>query len=77
MPGDADTKDDIPAEHWGTKHPEDQPAYSEVAGIGRLVVQTRDRLGPNATPEAVLAELRAAGVNADRAEVERWFNPPG
>lgn len=75
MPRDA--KDDILAEHWGTKNPEEQPSYGEVAGIGRLVVQARDRLGPNATPEAVLAALRAAGVNADPAEVKRWLNPPG
>jgi hypothetical protein len=75
MPRDAN--DPTPAEHWGTKNPEEQPAYSEVAGLGRLVVLTRDRLGPNATPEAVLAELRAAGVDADPDEVKRWLNPPG
>ncbi len=63
-----------PAAHWGTARPEDQPARTQVAGLRRLVVEARDRLGPAATPGAIAAELRAGGVDADPSEVARCLD---
>lgn len=71
MSGDSD--DPPPAAHWGTHHPEDQPARPAVAGLGRLVLEARNRLGPDATPEQVIAELRSGGVDASPDEIARWF----
>ena len=62
-----------PAEHWGTAHPDEQPSYAAVAGLGRLAMDACSRLGAAATPEAVAAELRAAGVNVEPAEVARFL----
>lgn len=70
----SETDDPRPAApHWGTDHPEDQPARPDVAGLGRLVLEARNRLGPKATPEQVIAELRSGGVNANPADIEHWF----
>lgn len=68
--------DPPPAAHWGTKHPEEQPSYGQVAGLGRMVQEALNRMGPSATPEAVAAELRDAGVETDAEEVARWFEQP-
>lgn len=59
--------------HWGTTHPEDQPSRDQAAGLGRMVLEARNRLGPQATPEQVIAELKSAGVDASPADIAHWF----
>jgi hypothetical protein len=70
------TRPGNPGEHWGTTHPEDQPPRAAVTGLRRQVLEARLRLGPDATPDAVAAELRATGVDIDPAEVAGCFNDP-
>ncbi len=65
-----------PGEHWGTTHPEDQPPRAAVTGLRRQVLEARLRLGPDATPDTVATDLRAAGMDVDPAEVARCFNDP-
>ena len=79
MARDADTEPTpgSPEEHWATRDPEHQPSRDEVLGLGRLVLEARDRLGPDATPERVAAELKARGIAADPAEVARWWPRTG
>jgi hypothetical protein len=40
------------------------------------VIETRSRLGPDATPEAIADDLRTRGVTADLAEVARCCAKP-
>lgn len=78
MPRDSanEPKPGAPGEHWGTSHPEDQPPRAAIAGLPRQVSEARLRLGPDATPDAVAAELRACGVDVDPAEVAQHFDRP-
>ncbi len=65
-----------PAAHWGTKHPEDQPPRNTVMGLGRMVQEAKDRLGPGATVEAVVQELKALGADVSAADVSRLIDHP-
>ena len=59
--------------HWGTRDPAGEPARPEAAGIGRLIMEARGRLGPDAVPEDIVEELRAAGVEVTETKVrELW-----
>lgn len=53
-----------PAEaHWGTRDPATQPSRDMVIGLPRMVLETRTRMGPDATPERVARELQDRGVD--------------
>jgi hypothetical protein len=41
-----------------------------------LVIETRSRLGADATPQAIAVDLRSRGVTADPAEVARCCAEP-
>lgn len=60
--------------HWGTIKPEEQPTRDQTAGLGRMVMEARNRLGPDATPEQVIAELKSAGVDASPTDIAHWFD---
>jgi hypothetical protein len=62
-----------PESHWGTKDPAAQPPRDAVLGLGRLVAEARGRLGADATPEAVAADLWARGVAADLDEIRKCY----
>jgi hypothetical protein len=62
----ADTTD--PGEgHWTHADPAGQPPRDLVVSVKQMVAEARARLGAEATPEQVAAELAARGVqvNAD------------
>lgn len=65
-----------PESHWASREPERQPSREEVMGLKRLVIETRSRLGPDATPQAIADDLQARGVAADPAEVARCCSEP-
>ena len=74
------TPDDVPAgtpNHWGTHDPASEPDRSQVAGIGRMVTEARDRMGPAATPEAVLAELTGRGMELTAGDVQKAWGGAG
>jgi hypothetical protein len=73
------TPDDktVPEEHWASRDPEGQPSYSAVAGLGRLVLESRLRLGDDATPAAVAGELRTAGVEVTDEQVRAAWDKSG
>ena len=52
------------------------PSRDEVMGFKRLVIETRSRLGSDATPQAIADDLRARGIAADPAEVARCCSEP-
>lgn len=60
--------------HWGTKNPAGQPAQPQVLGLVRMVIEARDRLGKDATPERVADELRAGGVGASLEDVRTCWD---
>ncbi len=78
MPNDLNKiEEPQPAEsHWMTQNPEAQPARDAVAGLPRMVLETQSRLGPDATPEAVSAELQARGVDASPDDVRECSRHP-
>ena len=60
-------------EHWGTRDPATLPTREMVAGLPRLVLETRVRLGPLVSPEEVAQDLQARGVNTTTDAVrEVW-----
>lgn len=63
-----------PESHWGPRDVENQPPRDAVLGLGRMVIETRDRLGPSATPDAVVRDLRARGIGVTPEEVTRVWN---
>lgn len=63
-----------PAAHWGTTDPESQPSRDQVMGLPRLVIETRARLGPTATPEQVLADLKARDIDTTLEEVRSLWS---
>ena len=73
---DTQPKPGAPESHWASRDPEAQPSRDEVMGWKRLVIETRSRLGPGATPEAIADDLRARGIAADPAEVARCCSEP-
>ena len=73
MPNDLPT-DPVPgnpAGHWGTSDPCAQPPRNLVLGLPRMVTEAVTRLGPGATPEQVLQDLRACGVEVTTDEVRK------
>jgi len=60
-----------PESHWYPSHPEDQPPHDEVLSLQALVQEARGRLGPGATPEAILADLRKRGLDVSRDDLTR------
>ncbi len=62
--------------HWGTGDPEGQPSRDAVIGLGRMVAEAKTRLGPAADANAICADLKARGVDADPAEVARCCDQP-
>jgi hypothetical protein len=56
-------------EHWASRDPEGQPPRAAVLGLGRQVMECKLRLGAKATPAAVLAEVRAAGLDVTEEQI--------
>ena len=54
-----------------------EPTGVEVKGLPRLVLETHARLGPKATPEQVVDELRCGGVEATVEEVRSLWPEGG
>jgi hypothetical protein len=65
-----------PAEQEGTTPHTAEPPHDLVTGLPRLVIESHTRLGPNATPERVVEDLRAIGVETTVEEV-RGLWPEG
>lgn len=76
MARDAHPVPSSPESHWGSREPEQQPSRDEVLGLKRLVIETRSRLGSDATPQAIADDLRARGITADPSEVARCCSEP-
>ncbi|MEO2089026.1 MAG: hypothetical protein ABGY75_05955 [Gemmataceae bacterium] len=57
-------------EHWASRDPEGQPPRAAVLGLPRMVLESRSRRGPAATPAEVCEELHAAGVAVTVDEVK-------
>lgn len=67
----------VAEEHWGTRHPEDQPPRAAVLGLGRQVLESKLRLGANATPAVVAGEIRAAGLDVSEDDVRKVWDVKG
>ena len=65
-----------PESHWNARDIERQPSRDAVLGLRRLVIETRDRLGPTATPDAIAYDLRARGIAASAEEIARCCSDP-
>jgi hypothetical protein len=61
----------------GTGGPGVESSGAEVRGLPRLVLETHARLGPKATPEQVVDELRCGGVEATVEEVRSLWPEGG
>lgn len=66
-----------PESHWGPSDPADQPDRDDILGLPRLVAETWTRLGKDAAPDVVLADLRERGIEVTREQVEQACPPPG
>lgn len=55
--------------HWYPSDVERQPPRDIVLSLQRLVQEARGRLGPGADPDAVLADLKARGLDVSRPDV--------
>ena len=64
-------------EHWGTRDPESQPPRAAVLGLGRQVLESKLRMGADATPAAVAEEIRAAGVEVTEDDVRKVWDARG
>jgi hypothetical protein len=60
----------------GPSEAEGQPSRDAVFGLRRLVIETRDRLGPSATPDAIVRDLRSQGISVTAEEVARCCAEP-
>lgn len=70
---EAETTAGSPASHWGTHDPADQTPRDFAAGLPRLVLECRQRGGQVCTPEAVVAELKARGLDVTLDDIrEVW-----
>jgi hypothetical protein len=58
-----------PESHWGPSDPAAQPPRDELLSVSRVVQDTRTRLGPDATAEAVHSDVRARGLKITLDEV--------
>jgi hypothetical protein len=63
-----------PESHWYSSHVEDQPPHEKVLSLQALVQEARGRLGPGATREAVLADLRSRDLDVSLADVARVWD---
>ena len=73
MPSDRDVPEGA-AGHWGTHDPAGEPDRDLVIGVGRMVLEARTRMGAACTPEEVLAELRARGVEVTEDQVRQFWD---
>jgi hypothetical protein len=73
----ADAECGSPESHWGPRDVEGQPPRDAVLGLGRMVIETRDRLGLTATPDAVVRDLRERGIGVTAEEVGRFWKDAG
>ena len=55
--------------HWYPSDVEHQPPRDIVLSLQRLVREARGRLGPGANPDAILADLKARGIDVSRSDV--------
>jgi len=65
-----------PESHWGPRDVEHQPPRDLLLGLGRMVIETRDRLGPDATADEIARDLRARGISVTAEEVARCAAEP-
>ncbi|MBX9626162.1 MAG: hypothetical protein K2X82_20355 [Gemmataceae bacterium] len=63
-----------PEAHWTNPDPAAQPSGAMVMGLPRMVLESRTRMGPDATPEAVADELRAGGVETTAEAVRQVWD---
>ena len=55
--------------HWYPSDVENQPPRDLVLSVQRLVQEARGRLGPDADPDRVYADLQARGLDVSRSDV--------
>ena len=60
--------------HWGTKDPAAEPSGDQVAGLPRLVMETRSRLGLDAPVDKVMAELKERGLDVSEDDVKKVWD---
>ena len=60
--------------HWGTSDPAAQPSADLVSGLPRLVLESRSRLGLDASVEKVIAELKERGLDVTDDDVRRCWD---
>ena len=58
------------AGHWYTHDMEHQPSRDEVIGLGRMVMESRARLGEEADVDTVISDLRNRGVQVSMEQVQ-------
>ena len=63
-----------PESHWYPSDVEHQPPRDLVLSLQRLVQEARGRLGPTADSEAVLADLKARGLDVSRSDVNHVWD---
>jgi hypothetical protein len=68
------TSEPTPERHWYPSDVENQPPRDVVLSLPRLVHEARARLGPGATPDAVLADMRQRGLDVTRDDVVRGWD---
>ena len=63
-----------PEAHWYPCDVEKQPPHDEVLSLQSLVAEARGRLGPGASREAILADLRGRGLDVCKADLNRVWD---
>lgn len=67
---DPETTDGRSERHWGSSDPAADPSHDLVAGVPRMVMEARDRMGADATAEQVAEELKQRGLEVTLADVQ-------
>lgn len=63
-----------PEAHWSNVNPTAQPPRPMILGLPRLVIEAHARLGPDATPERIVEELKAGGVDTTAEAVRQVWD---
>ena len=63
-----------PESHWYPSDVEHQPPRDVVLSLQRLVQEARGRLGPDADPDRVLADLKGRGLDVSRSDVSHVWD---
>ena len=58
------------AAHWYAGDMDQQPNRDDIIGLGRMVMESRGRLGDEADLDTVISDLRNRGVQVSMEQVQ-------